>query len=96
MLLPRFFGREKVRSTRRPAPGRHPLVEALEGRQLLSTFTATDVVQRKHIGTAVVEVQRKHIGTAQVQRKHIGAAMIQGNHIGVAMIQGNHIGYAVV
>ena len=49
MLLPRFFGREKVRSTRRPVPRRRPLVEALEGRQLLSTFNATDVVQRKHI-----------------------------------------------
>jgi hypothetical protein len=103
MFLSRFFGRQDVRSTRRSQPDRRPLVEALEGRQLLSTFTVTkgvDAIQGNHIGAPAIVGQHigtpaivgQHIGTPAIVGQHIGSAAIQGNHIGSAAIQGNHIG----
>jgi hypothetical protein len=70
-------------SARRPA--RRPMVEGLEGRQLLSTVVADTGVDRKHV-------------TAMIQGAHIGSAMIQGAHIGSSAavvsdgIIGRHIG----
>jgi hypothetical protein len=80
MLLSRLFGRQSVPSTRRSRPCRKPLVESLEGRQLLSAFVDTPMIQGNHIGTSVVE------------RKHVSADSIQGNHIGAPAIVGIHIG----
>jgi hypothetical protein len=90
MFMSRFFVGRDVR----PLPRRRPVLEALEGRQLLSTFTATEVappsahvaVVGSHIGSNVAMIQGAHIGN--------GVAMIQGGHIGngVAMIQGEHLG----
>jgi acetyltransferase-like isoleucine patch superfamily enzyme len=100
MSMSRVFVRRDVR----PLPRRRPLVEALEGRQLLSTFTVTEVapppaqydVVGNHIGTNVAMIQGNHIGTnvAMIQGNHIGTnvAMIQGNHIETNMVVGNHIG----
>jgi hypothetical protein len=94
MLLSRFFRRRDVRSIRRSLPCRRPLVEALEGRQLLSTFTMTKVespaIVGNHIGTSAI--QGNHIGTSAIQGNHIGTSAIQGNHIGTSAIVGNHIG----
>ena len=42
MNLQRLFGRHELRSTRRPLLGRRPLIEALEERQLLTTFNVTN------------------------------------------------------
>ena len=71
MLLSQLFGRQSVRSTRRSRSGRKPLVESLEGRQLLSTFVDSPMIQGNHIGTSAV--LRKHVPDA-----------IQGNHIGTS------------
>jgi hypothetical protein len=78
MFPSRYFVRQEVRSIRRPQPCRRPLVEALEGRQLLSTFTATKP------GSASAQ--------AAVVGNHIGTNAIVGNHIGIEMVVGNHIG----
>ena len=81
-------------STRRLQARRRPIVEDLEGRQLLSG------IQGNHIGV-VAEVQRslvadsatgKHLDTAAIQGAHIGTAAIQGNHIGSPAIVVAHIG----
>jgi hypothetical protein len=98
MFLSRFFVHRDVRSIRHPLPRRRPLVEALEGRQLLSTFTVSNfndvspgsLVSGNHVGTNLVS--GNHIGSNEVVGNHIGTNMIQGNHIGTNMIQGNHIG----
>jgi parallel beta-helix repeat protein len=42
MNLPRLFSRRELRSTGRPLPRRRPLIEDLEERQLLATFTVTN------------------------------------------------------
>jgi hypothetical protein len=73
-------------STRRLRARRRPIVEALEGRQLLSGIVGN------HIGVVSDAIQGNHIGYQAVQGAHIGSAMIQGAHIGSAMIQGQHIG----
>jgi hypothetical protein len=98
MLLSQLFGRQSVPSTRRPRPARKPLVESLEGRQLLSTFVDSPMIQGNHIGTSAVlrkhvpdAIQGNHIGTSAVLRKHVPDA-IQGNHIGTPAIVGQHIG----
>jgi hypothetical protein len=92
MNLLRLF-RHIDRSTRRSqASRRRPLVENLEGRQLLSSVSFTPDIVGKHQGTNVAAaIQGNHIGTNV-------AAAIQGNHIGtnVAAILGNHIGTNVV
>ncbi len=67
MLLSRFFGRQTARMTRRPLPNRRPLVEALEGRELLSTFAL---------------VQGYHIGVEAVVGNHAGTNAVVGNHAG--------------
>jgi hypothetical protein len=92
-----IFRRQNDRTTTpRPEARRRPSVEALEGRQLLTTFTPLDVKK----SVAVTAVVGNHIGVATnaIQGNHIGVATsaIQGNHIGVATnaIQGNHIGVA--
>ena len=85
-------------STRRLQARRRPIVEALEGRQLLSG------IQGNHIGI-VADVQNvlaadfatgEHVKTAMIQGAHIGTAAIQGAHIGTAAIQGSHIGTSAV
>jgi hypothetical protein len=94
MDLLRLFRRTDDSTRRLPNRPRRPLVEALEGRQLLSGFTVdASAVERKHVGTAAM-IQGNHIGVvAAIQGNHIGTAAIQGNHIGVApSIVGNHIG----
>ena len=58
--------RQSDNATRRIPARRRPLVEALEGRQLLSGIVGN------HIG-AMIQGSRHHIGLH---------AMIQGNHIG--------------
>ncbi len=83
-----FRLRQGDNATRRLPARRRPIVEALEGRQLLSGIVGN------HIGNAMI--QGAHIGTAMIQGAHIGTAMIQGAHIGTAMIQGAHIGTGVV
>jgi len=78
-------------STRRAPARRHPVVEALEGRQLLSGIAG------RHIGTSAMIVGN-HIGTgAMIVGNHIGTgAMIVGNHIGTgAMVKGGHLGTSV-
>ncbi len=87
MFLPRLFGRQDVRSTRRSRPGRRPLVEGLEGRQLLTSFNFAKVA-------AVVSTNP--VGTNVAPKKTIETAAIQGNHIGTAAIQGNHIGFQTI
>jgi hypothetical protein len=87
MSLSRFFGRQNARSTRRPLVGRRHQIEALEGRQLLSTFTQTEL----GLPPAKSAIVGQHIGTSMIQGNHIGTNAIQGNHIGVSMRQGAHI-----
>ncbi len=77
-----FMSRFSVKRDGRPLPRRRPLVEALEGRQLLSTFTATE------FGSPPAQ--------PAIVGNHIGAPMIQGNHIGTNMVVGSHIGSNVV
>jgi uncharacterized protein YcfJ len=95
--FPMFRRQDDRPTTRRPeARRRSPLVESLEGRQVLSTLTFTKIemnvsaIVGQHIGTNVAAVQGAHIGT--------NVAAVQGAHIGmsVAAIQGNHIGMDVV
>ena len=69
-------------TTRRPQVCRRPLIEDLEGRQLLSTF-----IVGGHIGSNVAQIQGAHIGTnvAQIQGGHPGTGVapeIVANHIG--------------
>ncbi len=71
MFLSRFFGRQKNSVTRGSRPVRRPVVEALEGRQLLSTFAATPAIVGKHIGTPAIVGQ--HIGTPAIVGQHIGS-----------------------
>ena len=83
MNLLRLF-RHDDRSTRRfQSRRRQPLVEGLEGRQLLSSFTVTAAVQGAHIGSNAAIVGQ-HIGvTADIVGQHIGSfADIVGQHIG--------------
>jgi hypothetical protein len=103
MLLSRFFGSQKISSTRRPRHVRQPLVEGLEGRRLLSASTVSDVVGAhvgapaivgNHIGTNAI--QGNHIGAPEIVGQHIGTNAIQGNHIGTPAIVGNHIGTSMV
>jgi hypothetical protein len=80
--FPIFRGQDDRPTTRHPQARRRPLVEDLEGRQLLSNF-----IQGGHPGTGVA---------AQIQGNHIGTnvAQIQGGHpgTGVAEVQGWHPG----
>jgi hypothetical protein len=80
-------------STRRPQVRRRPLVETLEGRQLLSTVAA---IQGAHIGTNVAAIQGAHIGSnvAAIQGAHIGTNVseIQGAHIGTMAMGGGGVG----
>jgi hypothetical protein len=57
-------------STRRAHARRHPVVEALEGRQLLSGIAGN------HIGTSAMIVGN-HIGTSP---------MVKGGHIGTSVV----------
>jgi hypothetical protein len=77
-------------STRRLPSRRRPVVEALEGRQLLSG------IQGNHIGVVSDAIQGNHIGYQAIQGNHIGYQAIQGNHIGYQAIQGNHIGSPMI
>ena len=67
MRLSQFFGRQKISVTRRSRPVRRPVIEALEGRQFLSTFAVTPATNGNHIGTNVVG---QHIGTDSVMAIH--------------------------
>jgi hypothetical protein len=92
MYLLQLFRQQSDRSIRRLPARRRPLVEALEGRQLLSSFTVTaDAIQGNHIGTNVsADVVGSHIGTnvlSDIVGNHIGtnvlsADVIVGKHIG--------------
>jgi hypothetical protein len=63
------LSRQDNGSIRRVEGRRRPLVEALEGRQLLSGFTATADIQGAHIGTNVTaDIQGAHIGTNLMSR----------------------------
>jgi hypothetical protein len=68
-----IFGRKNNANAARSPRGcrRSPLVEALEGRQLLSTLGGGGV--GRHIGISADAIQGNHIGVS---------AAIQGNHIG--------------
>jgi hypothetical protein len=98
--LPIFRRQDDRTAARHPKPHRRrPLVEALEGRQVLSTLTFTKIemnvsaIVGQHIGMDA-GIQGNHIGmSAGIQGNHIGmsAAGIQGNHISVTEIQGAHI-----
>jgi hypothetical protein len=77
MILSRFFVRRRVRSSR-PGTIRRPGLEALEGRQLLSTCTSSDMsLNFTKISASVSTIQGNHIGAS--------ASMIQGNHIGTSV-----------
>jgi hypothetical protein len=101
MRVSRFLDRKDVRSSRRTRSSRLPMVDALEGRQLLSTFTkielgvpqAETLIVGQHIGVA--ETQKKmvktdivgqHIGVAETQKKMVKTDIV-GQHIGVAETQ---------
>ncbi len=77
-------------STRRLPSRRRPVVEALEGRQLLSGIVGN------HIGVVSDAIQGNHIGYQAIQGNHIGYQAIQGNHIGSPMIVALDIGTNVV
>jgi hypothetical protein len=81
MLLSQFFGHQKDRSTPRSRPCRRPVVEALEGRQLLSTLGVTNAIRGNHIGT---DTNGHHVGYENIGI-HIGSE-IQGNHIGTNVV----------
>jgi hypothetical protein len=68
MNLLRLF-RNGDSSTRRLQPRRRPIVEALEGRQLLSGIAG------RHIGTSVAMIQGAHIGSAMVKGGHLGTSV---------------------
>jgi hypothetical protein len=84
-----FFRRQDDRPTaRRPQPWRRPLVESLEGRQLLATFMATNLqtpaIVGQHIGVTVDAVEGgggvgQHIGVTVDAAKGGGGV---GQHIG--------------
>jgi hypothetical protein len=61
---------------------RRPIVEDLEGRQLLSGIVGN------HIGSAMIQGTR--IGSAMIQGAHVGSEMIQGGHIGTNVM--NEVG----
>ena len=106
MFLSRFFGQSEAPSIRRPSPGRRPRLESLEGRQLLTTFMATNLhssaIVGQHIGVAAVAEGGGGVG------QHIGVAAVAeggggvGQHIGLAAVAeggggvGQHIGVAAV
>ncbi len=73
MLLSRFFDRQNVSLTHRSKPRRRPVVEALEGRQLLSTVAVTPAIQGNHIGTNAIV--GNHIGT-NIVGQHIGTGVV--------------------
>ena len=78
MSLLRLF-RQGDGLIRRSQGRRRPLVEALEGRQLLSGFTATADIVGAHIGTnAAANIAGAHIGSV--------TADIVGNHIGTPAV----------
>ena len=81
MRLSSFFVRKEVSSIRHPQPRRRPLVEALEGRQLLSTFTATEFKWP----SAQSAVVGSHIGSNAVVGSHIGYSEVVGSHVGTNM-----------
>jgi hypothetical protein len=74
MRLSQFFGRQRISVTRRSRPVRRPVVEALEGRQLLSGFTVTPAIVGQHIGTPAIV--GKHIGTPAIVGQHIGSNVV--------------------
>jgi hypothetical protein len=90
--LPIFRRQDDRTAARRPEPRRRqPLVEALEGRRVLSTLTFTKIEMNvsatvgQHIGMSAAGIQGNHIG--------MSAAGIQGNHIGTNAtgLVGHHI-----
>jgi hypothetical protein len=96
-LFPLFRHQDDRHCTRRSQTRRRPLVENLEGRQLLSTVASPDVsfnftkisaIVGNHIGTNVSAIVGNHIGISPA---------VKGGHIGtsVSAIVGNHIGTGV-
>ncbi len=81
MFLSRLFRRSETRLARRPQARRRLLVDALEGRQLLTTFLSPDLgIVGNHIGTSVSAIVGNHIGTS--------VSAIVGNHIGTSVSEG--------
>jgi hypothetical protein len=78
MNMLRLF-RQDRRSTR-PFQARRPLVEALEGRQLLSSFPGVADIQGAHIGTNVTAIVGQHLGFSMVS-----VDQIKGSHIGTSV-----------
>jgi len=95
MLLSRFFGRRDIRSIRRPQPRRRPLIEALEGRQLLSTYTVRFFEDVADDGQGLEG--RQLLPSFTVTKVTDGGPSslrpaIVGNHIGTNAVQGNQVG----
>jgi hypothetical protein len=75
----RFFRPQRDHSTRRFQARRQLRVEALEGRQLLSTFTAAPAIVGSHLGYSSAAIQGGHIGT------NVMSADVQGGHPGTGI-----------
>ncbi len=87
-----------TRSNRRPQVRRRPIVDDLEGRQLLSSLVP-EVQKVPEAASAFQGLVGSHFGADAIQGSHVGnnaasPAAIVGNHIGTspAAIVGNHIG----
>ncbi len=102
MLLSQLFGCPETRSIRRPLARRRPVLEDLEGRQLLTTFLLPDAgYVGHHVGSDLSGIVGNHIGTTvteDIVGAHIGTTVtkdIVGAHIGTGVtkdIVGAHIG----
>jgi hypothetical protein len=82
------------RSNRRPQVRRRPIVDDLEGRQLLSSLVP-EVQKVREAAMVVPEVQKVPEAASAFQGvvgSHIGTYAIQGSHVGTDAIQGSHIG----
>jgi hypothetical protein len=85
-----------TRSNRRPQVRRRPIVDDLEGRQLLSSLVP-EVQKVPEAASAFQGLVGSHFGADAIQGSHIGTDAIQGSHVGnnaasPAAIVGNHIG----
>ncbi len=68
----KFRSQSDRASTRRPQVSRQPLVETLEGRQLLSTVAA---IQGAPIGTTVAAISARPLPERRGRRRHRGQTL---------------------